>query len=170
MNLHSLEENKGLSKKKMEAPPKNIDNNAVKNSEASWAKQGYETINVFDTSSDRKNVCWHSGEILHAGWFSHSRVIEKRIENSFIRIGGSSSKIFEDEMTRIIGDMSKVQRGDRNVTLEVRDLHHFIQEQEVQQVLNEVFKSDGSRLQQARYEARGCSYWPRRGGITVKIG
>lgn len=48
-----------------------------------------------------------------------------------IRLGGSLSKIFEVEVTRIVENMDKVQRLDQKVTVEIRYLDCLSQKEEV---------------------------------------
>ncbi|XP_043470554.1 uncharacterized protein LOC122503870 [Leptopilina heterotoma] len=56
-----------------------------------------------------------------------------------IKIGGSSNKkLFTEEVTKIIGDLGKVQMADRRTTLEIRDMDALTEKEDVEDALEKV--------------------------------
>ncbi|XP_043470912.1 uncharacterized protein LOC122504080 [Leptopilina heterotoma] len=56
-----------------------------------------------------------------------------------IKIGGSSNKkLFTEEVTKVIGDLGKVQMADRRTTLEIRDMDALTEKKDVEDALEKV--------------------------------
>ncbi|XP_043481249.1 uncharacterized protein LOC122510557 [Leptopilina heterotoma] len=56
-----------------------------------------------------------------------------------IKIGGSSNrKLFTEEVTKVIGDLGKVQMADRQTVLEIRDMDTLTEQKDVKEALDKL--------------------------------